>query len=241
MNNNGNNNPVNKLTSGDLRAIQYFHAAVLNGKNWYISLLEATAMWDSMEETYRGHRYCYLIDNEAFDWQLLAERLCETIDGLLPENEKNDFLLHNQPPVDIKREQFRDYVGSIRYRQYLNFYYGVTIERALVLAVMDEIRKERNVAGYLTEKDTSDEAFYRVYRETESVLLGRFQKERRYRRRKSISLGELKEFTYWLFKYRIKNNDKERVASDTRKALEWVERNGPPNRMLKDNLRPVIE
>lgn len=225
-------NPVNQLTSGDLKAIQYFRTAVLTGKNWYISLLEAIGMWDSMEETYQGHHYRYLIDDEAFDWQLLAERLCETVDGLLPEKEKNNFLLRNQPPLDMKREQFSDYIGSTRYRQYLNFYYGVTVERALVLAVKDEIRKERHVAGYLREKDTTDEAFRRVYREAESVLLGQFRKEHRYRRLKSISLSELKEFTYWLFKYRVKHNDKERVASDTRKALEWVERNGPPDRTL---------
>lgn len=227
------NNTANQLTSGDLTAIQYFRTAILTGKNWYVSLLEATAMWSSMEEIYRGHVYHYLIDNEAFDWQLLAERLCETVDGILPEKEKNNFLLYNQPPIDIKREQFRDYIGNTRYSQYLNFYYGVTIERALVLAVKDEIRKERHVAGYLKEKDTTDEAFLRVYREAESVLLGQFRKEHRYRQLKSISLDELKEFTYWLFKYRVKHNDKERVASDTRKALEWVERNGPPNRMLR--------
>ena len=55
---------------------------------------------------------------------------------------------------------------------------------------------------------------------------------------KSRSLSELKEFTYWLFKYRLKHNDKERVASDTRKALKWIQQNGLPNRMMNGH-QPV--
>lgn len=229
------------MTSGDAEAIRRFREAISTGKHWYIGLLETIGVWSSPEETYQGHQYRYLIAGEAFDWQLLVERLCETVDGLLPEDEKNAFLLHNQPPLDITKEQFRDYIGHTRYRQYLNFYYGVTVERALVLAVKDEIRKERHVAGYIKDKDNADEAFHRVYGESESVLLGQFRKERRYRRLKSISLSELKEFTYWLFKYRLKHNDKERVASDTRKALEWVQRHGLPNRLLNGQPPVIIE
>jgi hypothetical protein len=56
-----------------------------------------------------------------------------------------------------------------------------------------------------------------------------------------MSLSELKEFTYWLFKYRLKHNDKERVASDTRKALDWVQRHGPPNRLLNGQTAVIIE
>jgi hypothetical protein len=235
------NNSSKQLTSRDAEAIRRFHEAISTGKHWYIGLLEAIGVWESAEETYQGNHYRYLIAGEAFDWQLVAERLCETVDGLLPEDEKNALLLHNQPPLDITKEQFRDYIGHNRYRQYLNFYYGVTVERALVLAVKDEIRKEQHVAGYIKDKDNNDEAFQRVYGETESVLLRQFRKEHRYRRLKSMSLAELKEYTYWLFKYRIKNNDKERVASDTRKALDWVQRHGLPIHLLSGQPPVIIE
>ena len=39
-----------------------------------------------------------------------------------------------------------------------------------------------------------------------------------------MSLTEKKEFTYWLFKRRIQQIEKARVASDTRKGLEWLSR-----------------
>lgn len=198
-------------------------------------------MWASAEETFQDYHYRYLIDGEAFDWQLLAERLIEAADGLLPEGEKNALLLHNQPPLDVPKEQFRAYLGEVKYQQHLTYYYGVIVERALALAVKDEIRKERHVAGYVKDKDTTDEAFHRIYGETESDLVTKFRKERRYRRLKSMSMAELKEFTYWLFKYRLKYTDKERVASDTRKALDWVNRNGLPHRLQKGKTTVIID
>ena len=224
------------MTSGDAGVILHFHEAIIAGKHWYFALLEAIRMWSSDEEIYQGHHYRYLIDGEAFDWQLLAERLCATVDGLLPEDEKNALLLYNQPPLDITKEQFHECIGRKRYQQYLNFYYGVTVERSLVLAVKDEIRKEQHVAGYVKDRDNTDEAFRRVYGAMESTLLEIFRTERHRRHLKSMSLNELKEFTYWLFKYRLKYNDKERVASDTRKALDWLKKHGLPNRMLNGQL-----
>jgi len=236
-----NSGSPTRLTSRDAEAVRHFREAIAAGTHWYTALLEAIGLWDSPEEICGGIHYRYLIDGEAFDWQLLAERLCESADGLLPEDEKNALLLHNRPPLEVTKEQFRDIIGEARYRQYLNFHYGVTVERALVLALKDEIRKERHVSGYLKDKDTTDEAFRRVYGQSEAALLERFRKERHYRRLKSMSLAELKEFTYWLFKYRIKNTDKERVASDTRKALNWVNRHGLPQRLFSGQPTMIID
>ncbi|HXX59120.1 MAG TPA: hypothetical protein VEI27_00395, partial [Dehalococcoidales bacterium] len=109
--------------------------------------------------------------------------------------------------------------------QYLNFYYGVTIERALVMAVQEEIRKERTVAGYVKDQDNSDEAFRRIYGATEIEMLTAFRKIYRHRAAKSIGLTEFKEFTYWLFKFRVNHSERSKVASDTKKAIDWMSRN----------------
>ncbi|MEK7280882.1 MAG: hypothetical protein AAB037_00825, partial [Chloroflexota bacterium] len=50
-----------------------------------------------------------------------------------------------------------------------------------------------------------------------------FLKDKGYPRRLRLSLSQFKEFTYWLFKYRVKYCDKSRVASDTKKALHYLE------------------
>ena len=81
----------------DSEAIRYLKDAVVSGQHWYKALLEAINLWKSTEELHNGRHYRYLIDGEAFDWLLLAERLCEEIRGLAPENELDDLLFHEQP------------------------------------------------------------------------------------------------------------------------------------------------
>ncbi len=214
------------ITPIDDAAIRYFRQELENGKHWYLALLETIKKWQSTEETYQGRYYRYLIDDSALDWMLLAERICDSVGNLIPEEEKQTLLLQNRPPLDITNDRFRELVGELRYSQYLNYYYGVTIERALILAVQEEVRKERRLAGLAQEEDNTGQAYLRVYGDTEENLLAKFRKQKHYRRLKSIRLDELKEFTYWLFQFRVRHSEKPRVASDTKKALDWVQRNG---------------
>ncbi len=207
-------------------AIQHLEQSITSGKEWYLALLEAIALWDCPEETRNGRPYRYLIAGEALDWMLLAERLCEAVDGLLPEDEKLDLLFHGRFPVDITTKQFKQLIGNIRHHQYLNYFYGVTVEEALFWAVRDEVRKERRVSGFTSERDPGDETYRRIYRQERVTLLLDFRKENGYRHLRSTTLLEMKEFTYWLFKYRLKNSDKARIASDTRKGLDWLNANG---------------
>ncbi len=72
---------------GDAEAMRHLEQAIAGGKHWYIALLEAMGLWASAEETHNERSYHYLIDGEAFDWLLLAERLCQAMDGLLPDAE----------------------------------------------------------------------------------------------------------------------------------------------------------
>jgi hypothetical protein len=203
-------------------AIQHLEQAIADGKDWYMVLLEAIALWDCVEETRHERNYRYLIAGEALDWMLLAERLCEAVDHFLPEDEKFEFLFHGRLPVDITTGQFKQLIGNIRYHQYLNYFYGVTVEEALFWAVRDEVRKERRVSGIVREYDPGEEAYRRIYRQDRTVLLQDFRRENGYRHVKSTTLLEMKEFTYWLFKYRLKHCDKARIASDTKKALSWL-------------------
>jgi hypothetical protein len=208
--------------AADGEAISYLKRSIASGKHWYLALLGAMGLWTSAEEVYHDRLYRYLIDSEAFDWLLLAERLCETVDGLLPEAEKNNLLFHGIPPLEMRAGEVSHLIGEKKYRQYLNFFYGVTVEEALLLAVQEEIEKERTVQGLRYRTDSSDEAYGRIYNTEREMLLANFRKEKSYPQPDSITLTELKEFTYWLFKYRLKHCEKARIASDTRKALEYL-------------------
>ena len=146
------------------------------------------------------------------------------------------FLFYGEPPINLPADEFKELIGGAKYQQYLNFFYGITVEEALVLTVEAEIRKERRSSGYYRERDTTNEAYRRIYGTTKTVLLRRFRREKGYPQLKSISLNELKEFTYWLFKHRLKMCDKAKVASDTKKALDWLNARGSTNRLNKHDL-----
>jgi hypothetical protein len=203
-------------------AIRHLEQAILSGRNWYLALLEAIRLWTDSEETYNGRHYRYIIDGEALDWLLLAERLCEAVDDLVPEDEKLSLLFQGRPPLKLSKGRFKGLIGAVKYRQYLNYFYGITVEEVLILVVKAEVRKELRISGYNNEHNLLNEVYQRIYGATRATLLKRFRREKGYPQLKSISLTELKEFTYWLFKYRLNNCDKARVASDTKKALEQL-------------------
>ena len=218
------NQPVSsELTqAAGIEAIRYLEQAIMSGKHWYIAMLEAMGLWSVAEETHNGRTYRYLIASEAFDWLLLAERLCESVDGLLPDDEKTTLLFYGQPPLNLSKEEYRRLIGGSKYQQYLNYFYGVTAEEALLLTVQKEVRKEWRALGFYQEQDYTNEVYQRIYGTTQAALLKSFRREKGYRQLRSISLTELKEFNYWLFKYRLNHCDKARVASDTKKALDWL-------------------
>jgi hypothetical protein len=212
-------------TEADAKAIEHLKQAVANGTHWYLALLEAIKLWSSAEEDYEGRHYRYLIEGEAFDWLVLAERLCQEISDLIPEKEKTDLLFFDRPPLELTKEKFKKLIGPAKYRAYLNYLYGILVEEALISAVVDEVRKEHRSLGMNKHADDLDKAYRRIYGASQQALLDDFRKEKRYPKPKSISLSELREFTYWLFKHRVEICDKSRVASDTKKALIQMQRN----------------
>jgi hypothetical protein len=218
-------NTSTSRVAGDAKAIAHLKQTIANGEHWYLALLEAIKLWSSPEEDYNGRHYRYLIDGEAFDWLLLAERLCDEISDSIPEKERINLLFFDRPPLELTTERFKRLIGPAKYRAYLNYLYGILVEEALISAVVDEIRKERLASGSNKHEGILNKAYRRIYGGSQQALLDSFRKEKRYPKRKSMSLSELKEFTYWLFKYRIKRCDKSRVASDTKKALMKLQHN----------------
>jgi hypothetical protein len=209
--------------AGDAEAIRYLKEAVASGRNWYLALLGAIGLWVSAAEEYNGRSYAYLIDGEAFDWLLLAERLCATVEDFLPGKERDALLFHGVPPLELDAAQVKELIGEKKYGQYLNYFYGVTVEEALLLAVQEAIDKEKWVQG-LGKPYSSDEAYRRIYDVEKDDLLREFRRDKSRPHLQSITLDEMKEFTYWLFKYRLKRCEKARIASDTKKALDFLTR-----------------
>lgn len=203
-------------------ALARFREAVEGGQDWFSALLETIARWELPEEEVDGRRYQYLVGGEAFDWLLLAERLCEALDGAIPADEREALLFFGQPPRALEEGDFRRAIGDAKHRAHLNFVYGVAVEEALQLTVEEELLKERRSCVWTQSEGLEQQVFERIYGRGWDELLAVFRGERALPPAREISYGELRAFTYWLFKYRVKQSDPARVASDTRKALIQV-------------------
>jgi hypothetical protein len=214
--------PVSNIDS----ATQHFLNGINSGRPWFPVLLESMGLWTDETETFKGQTYHYLIEGEAFDWLLLAQRLFELAPGLIPEKEKYALLFEGKPPQPLTPEEFKNLMGTIKYHKYLNFFYGVTVEEALFQAVREEVRKERRANAWPRKLGEEDEAFTKIYGESMRVLLRQFRKEKHYHQNAASNLTQIKEFTYWCFKYRVRICEKAKVASDTNKGLEWLRKNG---------------
>jgi hypothetical protein len=221
-NNSGYPPPVSNIDS----SIQHFRAGIISGRPWYIVLVETLGLWTDETETVDGQTYHYLIEGEAFDWLLLAQRLFDTVPGLIPENEKYALLFEGKPPVNLSVDEFKNLIGTVKYSKYLNFFYGVTVEEALFQAVREEVRKERRANAWPRKLGEEEEAFLKIYDENMSLMLKQFRKEKHYHQTAASSLTQVKEFTYWCFRFRVKICEKAKVASDTNKGLEWLRKNG---------------
>ena len=246
------------LRAESARIIAELKRAVAAGEtHWFFALMQAVREWPLAEERIGDREYGYLIGGEAFDWLLLAERLCDEIEDTIPEDEREALLFHGRLPEDVDENDVERLLGA-KHRAHLNFVYGVRVEEALQLAVAAEVHKERFASRVWENGQGDDEVFHRLYGATRADLIAEFRlsqqqpqpltgrKTRRTGRVEApigraadnghaaednghadgdqISLSELTEFTYWLFRRRVNGSEPARVASDTRKGVAMLQR-----------------
>ena len=207
--------------SGPLDAaegVAAFLAALDAGEEWYPALLGVIARWTAPSETVDDAEFEYLIAGEAFDWLRLAQRLLEAAGDRIPGEEAERLLFDGSPPGGEDEDEFARAIGPSKHRAHLNYQYGVVVEETLLLAAELELQKAGTLAGS-GRPAPEVEAYERVYGKPMNELLMLFRAENGQTWDNSISLRELKAFTYWCSKYRFKNSEPARVASDTRKAL----------------------
>lgn len=212
------------IDSGDLEALEHLHRSVEQGAHWFTALLEAIALWHSPAESYQGRHYRYLIGGEAFDWLLLAERLCEELKDVVPLTEKEALLFFGRFPIEMSPWEFQRLIGRAKYRGHLNFWYGVLVEEAIILAIEERLSKEHASVGFGSDALDPNASYQRIYGTTQGELLMQFQSESGLPPLPELSLAQLREFIYWGFKYRLNHQDPAKVASDTRLGLQQLQR-----------------
>ncbi len=220
------------LTEQVPEAVLHLRSAVRSGTPWPQAMLEAVALWTLPQEVHLGRSYQYLIQGEALDWLVLAERLCPELDGFISDEEKERLLFWGILPDDTIPEALQDTLGVNKYRAYLNYWYGVVVEEALQLSVEESVRKRHLALCYADSEDLVEQAFVLLYGATRADLLEEFRGWANIARRRALSLTDLKGFIYWLHKRRLKMWDPARVASDIKRGIRRLRR-------LQQSVRPT--
>jgi hypothetical protein len=198
--------------------------AVLDGQPWFEALLDAAGRWRTPEETIGHRHYRYLIGGEAFDWLLLAERLLDEMPDLVSPKERDDLLFANRWPGEMEDEDFAERLGAAKHGAHLNYLYGVLVEEALQLVVEEEIHKENRNRVVGQDRRVDETMFERVYGKSKEDLFAQYYEESGYLLGETVGYAEWQEFVYWLFKLRLRRQDKARIASDTRRGLAQLTR-----------------
>jgi hypothetical protein len=198
--------------------------SVIAGQHWFEALLDAVGRWRLPHETIGDRFYHYLAGGEAFDWLLLAERLLDEMPDLVPAAERDALIFYNRWPVDMDDDDFAARLGAAKHSAHLNYQYGVLVEEALQLFVEEEIHKENRSRAVGQDRRVDESMLERVYGKTREELYIQYFEETGHLLREKVAYPEWKNFTYWLFKLRLKRQDKARVASDTRKGLAQLTR-----------------
>ena len=194
--------------------IEELKSKIENGINWEIAIVDCISEWNLNEEFYRGYKYKYWINNEAFDWMTLTERLGSAIKSYLNKEKYHELIFTGLLPNKISYEYMKKIISRNKLSQMRNFYYGIIIEDLIYVEKSQQYLKNslHNANKYDLYED--------IYGKNIKLLFKQFAKNIKFVNKNTINLYTYKEFIYWLFKYRIRNSDKTKVASDTNLSIK---------------------
>ena len=196
---------------------------------WRDHIFEALGQWRLPREEIDGEEHVYFIAGEAFNWRRLAERLAWHIGLQLPEDEEERMRLWIEDDHmfgGLEELAFRRVLGHDKWRAFLNYFYGVTLERCLVVHAGSRIAKASFTKGRRANDDLLDEAYDALYGESEGELWQRFlgESDLTVNSAASRTLAQDDEFTYWLFKRRIGTTYQTHIAHEVKHGLDALER-----------------
>ena len=188
------------------------------GAHWYLAALRACGQWRLAVETHHGRRLTYLVAREALDLVSLIDRIAGTRRDAVPRAERAELRFHGRPPIYVAGHAFADALGEARFQAYLNYFYGIDVEEAVVHAVELEAAKAHSL-----DRAHAD-AYPLVYGKTLEELLATYRAARGQPDGDRIRWADWKDFTYWRFRLRLRTQVPARIASDTRKGIALLQR-----------------
>ena len=159
----------------------------------------------------------HLVSNDAFNWKGAAWAIAATTRDFPSQAVVERWLKDSNEHGGYGEGEFRRYIGDERFNAHLNFFYGVTIERATILAKFIQLTKFVRTSGLFPERIAmQNRTFKDLYGGGVRTLFTEFTLSHGPNPPRGLS----HQFVYWLFKHRLAHSEPAKVASDTKLGLE---------------------
>tara|TARA_Y100000590_G_scaffold117723_1_gene134641 strand:+ start:45709 stop:46464 length:756 start_codon:yes stop_codon:yes gene_type:complete len=212
--------PLNKVILPEEISGKYLNIIDYNEpKDWQVNILNEISGWDFSNK--KQEHLEYLIFGEALDWKLLAEIISYNKNGFI-DDKLYKWLNFSDPLGGFNHLQIKEFTNQKVYDSIISFYYGVIVERSLIIDTQEKYYKKNIGAGIPPNEDFCDNVFTDLYNLTYSNLREDYNKNFSFNRnnKSAFFLYDENKFTYWLFKIRILNSQPEKLASDTKRGLD---------------------
>ena len=184
------------------------------------TFLKIIGHWPLKSEIIDGIEYQYWINDEAFNWYLLASRIIFSVKDEQNIKKLDHFLstVHFLPGSD--QRIMINLFPPDKYRAHLNFIYGVILEEVIIC--FNEMEKNKDVLNQFNVTDSINLVYLNLYGMDYTEFIRLFEFETKNKLDQFDTLHSYYNFLYWSWKYRLKKSTPEKIAYDSQSGINFL-------------------
>tara|TARA_Y100001970_G_scaffold225688_1_gene278739 strand:- start:18142 stop:18807 length:666 start_codon:yes stop_codon:yes gene_type:complete len=184
------------------------------------TFLKIIGKWPVKTEIINNIEYKYWIDDEAFNWHLLATRIIFSLNEETNKKPLNAFLHSTYLLPGSDQRKIINLFPPDKYRAHLNFIYGVVLEEVIIC--FNEMEKNKDIINQFHASDAINAVYLDLYGYNFSEFKRIYEFEKKIKLDKFDSLYSYYDFLYWSWKYRIKKSTPEKIAYDSQSGINFL-------------------
>ena len=184
------------------------------------TFLKIIGQWPLKSEIIKNIEYQYWINDEAFNWYLLASRIIASVKHQQNIKKLDHFLstVYFLPGSD--QRIIINLFPPDNYRAHLNFIYGDILEEVIIC--FNEIEKNKDVLNQFNLADSINSVYLDLYGISYTEFIRLYEFETKTKLDQFDTLYSYYNFLYWSWKYRLKKSTPEKIAHDSQSGINFL-------------------
>jgi len=184
------------------------------------TFLKIIGHWPLKSEIIGDMDYQYWINDEAFNWYLLASRIIFSVKDEQNIKKLDHFLstVHFLPGSD--QRIMINLFPPDKYRAHLNFIYGVILEEVIIC--FNEMEKNKDVLNQFNVTDSINLVYLNLYGMDYTEFIRLYEFETKTKLDQFDTLHSYYNFLYWSWKYRLMKSTPEKIAYDSQSGINFL-------------------